>query len=269
MHFRRVAPHPALRNIVRSFGERRAELNARVVAFPLTARPHQIIDIYLGDPLRLRIDGGRLETAPETVVVGPQGSRRIHIYSSGRLHIFNILLQPAALHQLFGLDMTELTAEGIPARDVLGRHAVELDSAVRSASDFASRVAAAERWFGKMLEHSSAEDGIAHASRHLMTTRGNVRISTLAGRSGLSDRQFQRRFTRQVGLSPKLYARITRFDAALTEHRVRPGKSWTRIIHEAGYFDQAHFIRECHALVGLPPSAFIGDWNNIFVLPDV
>jgi len=268
MDLRRVMPHPALRNIVRSFGERRAELNSRVVAFPLTARPHQIIDIYLGDPLRIRIDGGRLETAPETVVVGPQGSRRTHIYASGRLHIFNILLQPAALHQLFGLDMTDLTAEGIPARDVLGRHAVELDSAVRSAPDFASRVAAAERWFGKMLDRSSLEDGIAHTSRRLLAARGNVRISALAEQSGLSDRQFQRRFTKQVGLPPKLYARTTRFDAALTAHRFHPERSWTRIIHETGYFDQAHFIRECHALVGLPPSAFIGDWNNIF-MPDV
>ena len=261
-------PHPALRNVVRSFGERRATLDSRVVAFPLTARPHQIIDIYLGDPLSIRVDGGDFETAPEMAIVGPQGSRRIHVYASGRLHIFNILLQPAALHQLFGLDMTEFIGKGIPARDALGKHAVELDSAVRSAPDFAARVAAAERWFGKMLDRSRPEDGIADASRRLLTARGNVRISALAGQSGLSDRQFQRRFARQVGLPPKLYARTTRFDAALTEHRFRPEKSWTRIIHEAGYFDQAHFIRECHALVGLPPSAFIGDWHNIF-MPDV
>lgn len=269
MQFRRVPPHPALRNIIRSFGERRAELSARVVAFPLTARPHQIVDIYLGDPLRIRVDGGQLEAAPEMAIVGPQGSRRIHVYSTGTLHIFNILLQPAALHQLFGLDMTEFIGKGIPARDALGKHAAELESAVRSAPDFASRVAAAERWFGNRLERSSPEDGIAQASRHLLTARGNVRISALADHSGLSDRQFQRRFTRQIGLPPKLYARITRFDAVLAEHRSRPEKSWTRIIHEADYFDQAHFIRECHALVGLPPSAFIGDWNNIFMPSDV
>jgi AraC-like DNA-binding protein len=266
MDVRRIIPHPALRNIVRSFGERRAELNARVVAFPLAARPHQIIDIYLGDPLRIRIDDGRLERAPETAVVGPQGSRRMHVYASGRLHIFNIVLQPAALHQLFGLDMTAITGEGVAARDVLGRHAVGLDSAIRSARDFSSRVAAAERWFGNMLERSSSEDGIAYTSRRLLMARGNVRISALADQAGLSERQFQRQFTKQVGLSPKLYARITRFDAALAAHRNHPGKSWTRIIHDAGYFDQAHFIRECRALVGLPPGAFIGDWDNIFPL---
>ena len=269
MHHTRAMPHPALRNIVRSFGERRASLESRELAFPLTARPHQIIDIYLGDPLRLRIEGGQLQTAPEMVVVGPQGSRRIHMYASGQLHVFNILLQPAALHRLIGVDMTCLINEGVPAREIFGRRAIALDDAVRRAADFPARVAAAERWFGMMLERSAPEDGIGETSRRLLSTRGKLRIDMLVARSGLGARQFQRRFTRQVGLSPKLYARTTRFDAALAAHRMQPAAPWTRIIHEAGYFDQAHFIRECHALVGLPPSQFIGDWDNIFLPADV
>jgi AraC-like DNA-binding protein len=259
-------PHPALRSVVRSFGERRGSLGAAVLTWPLTARPHQIIDIYLGDPFQIRIDGGRPQTAPETVVVGPQGSRRIQIYVSGEVHIFNILLQPAALNRLIGIDMTSLVNEGIAAHDVLGSHASRLNDGVRSAPDFASRVAAAERWFGEMLDSSTPQDGIDHASRVLLATRGRARIDSLAERSGLSARHFQRRFTAQIGLSPKLYARTVRFDAALTAHRRDPARPWTEIVHEVGYFDQAHFVRECHALVNAAPSQFIGDWDNIFSL---
>ena len=47
-----------------------------------------------------------------------------------------------------------------------------------------------------------------------------------------------------------------------------PERSWTDIIHELGYFDQAHFIRECHAFAGLPPGSLIGDWDNIFFPAD-
>lgn len=267
MDVRRRAPHPALRSIVRSFEERRATLGPGGLTWPLTARPHQIIDIYLGDPFRLRMDGGPLQTAPETVVVGPQGSRRIQLYMSGEVHIFNILLQPAALNRLVGIDMTSLVNEGISARDVIGKRAVLLSDAVRSAADFPSRVAAAERWFAMMQDDSSAADGIDHASRQLLASQGRTRIDCLVKQSGLSARQFQRRFTSQVGLSSKLYARTIRFDAALTTHRNEPVKSWTRIAHEVGYFDQAHFIRECHALVGLGPSQFIDDWDNI-LCPD-
>lgn len=267
MHLRRRTPHRALRSIIRSFEERRVTLGPDGLTWPLTARPHQIIDIYLGDPFRLRIDGGPLQTAPETVVVGPQGSRRIQLYMSGEVHVFNILLQPAALNRLVGLDMTSLVNEGIPARDVLGKRAMVLNDAVRSAVNFDSRVAAAERWFGTMLDDSSAPDGIDRASRLLLASCGRVRIDQLVRQSGLSARHFQRRFTTQVGLSPKLYARTVRFDAALTAHRNDPAKPWTGIIHTAGYFDQAHFIRECHALVGVAPSHFVGDWDNI-ISPD-
>jgi len=182
---------------------------------------------------------------------------------SGEVHIFNILLQPAALNRLVGIDMTSLVNEGIAASDVLGKLSLLLSDTVRSAADFATRVAAAERWFGMMLDNSSAQDGIGHTSRLMLATRGRVRIDALVKQSGLSARHFQRRFTSQVGLSPKLYARTIRFDAALTAHRNEPMKSWTRIVHEAGYFDQAHFVRECHALVGVGPSQFVGEWENI------
>lgn len=263
MYIRRRTSHPALRSLVRSFEERRATLGPEGLTWPLTARPHQIIDIYLGDPFRVRIDGNALQTAPEMVVVGPQGARRIHLHMSGEVHVFNILLQPAALNSLVGVDMTSLVNDGVSARDVIGKRAELLNDAVRSAPDFASRIAAAERWFAMMLDDGLAQDGIGFTSRLLLASRGRIRIDQLVERSGLSPRHFQRRFASQVGLSPKLYARTIRFDAALTAHRNEPMKSWTQIAHEAGYFDQAHFIRECHALVGVGPSQFIGDWDNI------
>ena len=169
---KRVLPHPALRGIVRSFGERRGFLRSPGLSWPLPPRPHQIIDIVLKEPFRVRIDGGPPQTSPETAVVGPQGSRRIQLHASGEIHLFNILFQPAGLNRLAGVDMSCLINEGIPASDVLGYRARWLSDAVRSATDFPSRVAAAERWFGKMLEGSAARDGIDHASRLLLKTGG-------------------------------------------------------------------------------------------------
>jgi AraC-like DNA-binding protein len=264
MEAKRRLAHPVLRGVVRSFGERRASLGSTVLSLPVTARPHQIIDIYLGEPFRVRIDGRPLQAAPETVIVGPQASRRIQLYLLGEVHVFNILLQPAGLNRLVGIDMRCLINEGVAARDVLSKSGSALGDAVRSAPDFLSRVAAAERWFGHMLEQAAPEDGIDHVSRLLLKTRGNARIDALVERSGLSARQFQRRFTAQVGLSPKLYARTVRFGAALAAHRDAPTKSWTEIAHEAGYFDQAHFTRECHALAGLAPSHLIDDREGFF-----
>jgi AraC-like DNA-binding protein len=89
--------------------------------------------------------------------------------------------------------------------------------------------------FSHCLRQHDTEDGTAFASRVLLATRGRARIDRLIEPSGLSARHFQRRFMTQVGLSPKLYARTIRFDAALSAHRRDPIRTWTEIAHEAGY----------------------------------
>ena len=90
---------------------------------------------------------------------------------SGEVHVFNILLQPAALNSLVGVDMTSLVNDGISARDVIGKRAVLLNDTVRSAPDFASRIAAAERWFEMMQNDGSVQNGIGYTSRLLLASR--------------------------------------------------------------------------------------------------
>jgi hypothetical protein len=116
MEFRRTLPHPALRGIVRSFGERRGNLGATELSWPLTARPHQLINIYLQDPLRFRTDGGQLQTSPGEIVAGPQVSRRTQVYMSGELQTFNTLFQPAGLNRLIGINMRRIFPRASPLR---------------------------------------------------------------------------------------------------------------------------------------------------------
>lgn len=264
MDIKRALPGPQFRGVVRSFEERRVELGSTVLTWPVAARPHQILNIHLAEPYRVRIDGGQANTTPDISVVGPQTYRRAHVCLAGSVHVFNILFQPTGLHRLAGINMTSLVDQDPAASDVLGRSAVALGDAVRMAPDFDLRVAAVERWVGAMLEGRDPDGTIGLASRRLISVRGRARIEDLVTESGLSASQFQRRFATQVGMTPKLFARTIRFDRALIARRDAPNRLWTDIIHELGYFDQAHFIRECHAFAGLPPSGLVGDWDNIF-----
>ena len=64
MDIKRALPRPQLRGVVRSFEERRAELGIAVLTWPVAARPHQILNIHLAEPYRVRIDGGPANTTP-------------------------------------------------------------------------------------------------------------------------------------------------------------------------------------------------------------
>jgi AraC-like DNA-binding protein len=240
-------------------------LGSAQLAWPVPARPHQVLIFHLAEPYRVRIDGGEGASMPETGLVGPQSYRRAHVSLTGSVHVFTVLFQPAGLNRLNGIDMASLLNQDPAASDVLGRSAAVLGDAVRMAPDFAARVAAVEHWVEAQQEGRGEDCAIGLAFRRMIAERGGARIADLVAASGLSARQFQRRFTAQVGMSPKLFARTIRFDRALAARRDAPNRAWTDIVHDLGYFDQAHFIRECHAFAGLPPGGLVGDWDNVFI----
>ena len=85
---------------------------------------------------------------------------------------------------------------------------------------------------------------------------GEVRISELAARLGLSVRQFERRFKRSAGLSPKQYARARRFRAAAAALAEGKKVNWADRAAEMGFADQAHLTHEFSSLSGRSPKSF-------------
>jgi len=152
MDIKRALPRPQLRDVLRSFEERRAELGSAVIAWPVAARPHLILNIHLAEPYRVRIDGGPAYTTARISVVGPQTYSRAYVHLSGSVHVFNILFQPTGLNRLVGINMTCLVNQDPAASDALGQSAITLGDAVRAARDFRGRVAAAERWVAMLLD---------------------------------------------------------------------------------------------------------------------
>lgn len=83
---------------------------------------------------------------------------------------------------------------------------------------------------------------------------GRLLIPASAHRAGLSVRQFERRFTQQIGMRPKLYARIARFEAALNYKARSPAQNWTEIAHHFGYSDQMHLVHDFREFSGESPT---------------
>ena len=108
-----------------------------------------------------------------------------------------------------------------------------------------------------MLDSLGTLDPVAIAANRLFASNGIHRVSAMAAESGLSARQFERRFLAQVGVPPKLYARIIRFNAAL-DHKLRlPCRAWTQIANDHEFYDQMHLVHDCRAFTGESPSRFL------------
>ena len=87
--------------------------------------------------------------------------------------------------------------------------------------------------------------------------RPGVAVGAIAAELQLSRRRFIEIFTRDVGMTPKRYARVRRFQRALSLATTCPSRAWAQLALDCGYYDQAHLCREWAELTGLSPSAVV------------
>ena len=153
--------------------------------------------------------------------------------------LFGIRLHPQAVGAAFATNASELLNEAVPAEDVFGakraRHLVD------------------QRSLDGWLCAIEPDDRAARAV-HLLKTRS---VADTADALNVTSRQLQRSLLAEVGLAPKTFQRIARFQRFL--HAADGGVALGRAAVEAGYADQAHLTREVGRLSGLTPSRLIAE----------
>ncbi|NUP10654.1 MAG: AraC family transcriptional regulator [Polyangiaceae bacterium] len=90
----------------------------------------------------------------------------------------------------------------------------------------------------------------------LVNFSASADIATAVDESGFSHRHFNSLFRQAVGITPKLYCRITRFRRAVEIAASDPSASWADLAHACGYSDQPHFVRDFRAFSGLSPTEY-------------
>jgi AraC-like DNA-binding protein len=129
---------------------------------------------------------------------------------------------------------------------------------------FLERVLVAEEFFIDLGSKRPRFDIVESVAHEIRQQHGVCQIDAVARSAGLSSRTLHRRFKQSVGLSPKIYARIVRFESALQTKATSPKLTWTDIAHEYGYHDQMHMVHDFHSLSADTPSGLLKHLANIF-----
>jgi len=259
-------PAPGLEAFIRCYGERRGHVPAAwPVVQPVHARAACILEFNMGDRSRVCYSRGGLEKiAPRTVLIGMQTFRRATLHMSGTVDSFGILFQPAGLSRLCGVPMSEVTDCDYEGEAFLGRGIVELEMRLEECQTFAQRVAAADRFLMDRIAAGRKRDEVAAAADLILRNPGAASISDVASMTGLSLRQFERRFASQVGMRPKLFARIVRFEAVMDRMTRGSGASWTDTAHRYGYHDQMHMVHDIQRFTGETPTRILHVFQHVF-----
>jgi len=261
----RMAPSSALlRPYVWAYGMTTGRVDSIPLVIPLPARPKQLLTFSFADSYGIRRPGSdQTSTSPRVTVVGPQTHARAGLSVCGRIDNFTVHFQPSGFNRLFGLAMTELTDAAYDAYSVIGTQIPGLEHQLGDTPSFAERIRLIEERLIRILGCNGALDPVAIAANNLFASNGIQRVSAMATDSGLSPRQFERRFLAQVGVPPKLYARIIRFNAALDHKLRRPSRAWSRIANDHDFYDQMHLVHDCRAFTGQSPSRFLARLEEV------
>jgi AraC-like DNA-binding protein len=134
----------------------------------------------------------------------------------------------------------------------LDEHRPVLCQELRRATESREPVAAVERILLRSLGRADERQCVSAALDGIARSRGQVEIRALAADAGVSKRYLERMFQERVGIGPKAFARIVRFQRVLNT----TGANWAAVAAEAGYFDQAHLARDFKAFTGESPAAW-------------
>lgn len=254
------APRPALRPFVEAVwaideaSERRSLPARREHVLP-TGQMHLAVRLA-DDPLRL-FDTPEDTTGhilSEAVVGGARAAFYVREVSKP-LNSVGAQLLPGAAEALFGVTADELTGRHTPLEDLWGGPPVSsIQERLAERRSLDDRLDTFEAMLAAWLPPvRGLHPAVARALEQL---RANANVHEAVSRSGYSHRTFISLFTRSVGLTPKVYSRLLRFQRVLRRATARPGAAWVDVAMVVGYSDQSHLVREFRELAGMTPAAY-------------
>ena len=251
MIYKRIKPSPSLSDIVESIWLQ-DNSNAEVNLTPSRIVPTGTVEILFYYRNRItHLEKSEVIPMPRSYVTG-QRRKPILAVVADRVGIVIVSLYPWGLSPLF--------RESIEAPDcILDLRLIvdecrisELEEKLFLASNSEQRVCLVESFIINHRANRKFDKRIAIASQLLVQNGSALSVSEIARRLSLSERHLSRLFMSEIGLSPKMFSRIMRFQRAVQLRR-RHEMPWAAVATECGYSDQAHLIHEIRHFSGKSP----------------
>lgn len=213
----------------------------------------------------LRLPDGQLElllyVAPNDQTLRVVGTRMHALRKESTVgHAFlSVRFKPGGAYPFFGVPLSVLTDQLVDLVDLWGDAAHVLRDALGDTDQRETRLSAVERALTHRLTTAAYEPAAApsvrRAIRLVEAARVLPTVDALARELGTSTRHLRRTFLEVVGLGPKQYLRVARFQRALHAVKRAPFAPLATIAERAGYYDQSHFSADFQELLGMSPSA--------------
>lgn len=237
----------------------------------VTHKPGEVVDLRVdvfvdgradlilnfGVPYRREILGGATREIASSNL-DAQRLEPIRIVQRGAVRITGVRFRLGGLGPFVRTPLRDLTNTTRSPSDVFGPEAAALEDSLRASADIDAHARLLDAFFRSRLTLDPAYDAFERALRASVSADGAATVESVSEAAGISARQTERLFARYMGIPPKTLGRVLRFQRALRALMRDPGCPLADVAADAGYFDQAHFIKDFRRMSGGVPRGYRG-----------
>jgi AraC-like DNA-binding protein len=209
---------------------------------------------HYGSPSKFQKKNSSNYIEPNLVICGQQ-TNYYDLSLSGKTGMILIVFRPHGVKSFFNFPITELLNENLSLQDLAINETKELEDKLFNSPNNKQRVIHLENFLIKRLIHNNEFERVEHAIKIIENSKGQIRAKDIAHEVCLGIKQFERMFSKYVGVNPKKFASIVRFRNVI-QMKSKHKKSMSQLAFDNGYYDQSHFIHDFKSLTGLTPKAF-------------
>ena len=254
MNYCELKPHYPLRRFVECFWTLESDVPA---TNPERILPDGCVELILnfGAEFSQHCEGQQ-KLQPRNFLVG-QMTGPILISPTGAVQLMGIRFHPGGTLPFLRLPLQEITDQIVDLGGLSSKLERDLLHAASASSSLMDKVTAVEEFLTSELLSGKHDSRLMMLAARIVDSGGLVSVDQLANDAGISSRQLERRFLREVGLGPKLLGRIIRFQQVFRAVE-QCDAAWATVAIECGYYDQAHLIRDFHQFARQTPAVLFG-----------
>ncbi len=176
----------------------------------------------------------------------------------GQSEVVAVRFRPGGALPFLKISAYCLTDTSVNLTDLFGDRTNSLTDEIFNESAMHRRIKVLERFLLRLKSSNGfLESSFSRTLFSIESTKEVSRIDQLCEYWGKSVRQMERSFLSQVGITPKMYLKVKRFQyLALNLSKVNGKLDWASLAASHGYYDQSHLIRDCKVLTGLTPEKY-------------
>ncbi len=210
---------------------------------------------HFATPFERTTAEGIKSTQPKFFIAG-QFTRFIYLEPKAHVHIIGIRLFPWAARLFLDIPVYELTDKMPNLVEIIGNEIILLAEQLHETKNMNGIISVLETFLLKRININHLDLIVASAIKQITKSKGEVKFDSLISQFNITQRRFEQRFINSIGITPKFFSRVVRFQNFFRQYEKFPSQNFTFLAYECGYYDQAHLIKDFNQFTGVSPRKY-------------